>query len=72
MADKKGKIYPCDDYSTEYIKKVQKEIPLHLVVENVNEEPIISKFFLSGPDALQDYELEFLYGVRDFNVKAYL
>ena len=71
LLDKKGKIYPCDDYSTEYIKKVQKEIPLHLVVENVNEEPIISKFFLSGPDALQDYELEFLYGVRDFNVKAY-
>ena len=66
-----GKIYDCDAYSNKYIKKVQKEISLAMYVKNINKGPFISKFLLCGPEALQDYELELLYGVRDFNVDAY-
>lgn len=71
LLDQYGGIYPCEAYSTEYKTVVQKEISLLLSVKDVTQEPVISKFFLSGPEALQDYELEFLYGVRDFNVEAY-
>ena len=66
-----GKIYDCDAYSNDHIKKVQKEISLAMYVNDINKEPFISKFLLCGPEALQDYELELLYGVRDFNVEAY-
>ena len=68
--NKKGKIYPCPAYSNDYMTQVQKEITLFLTVSDVNKEPNISKFYLSGPEDLQEYILEFIYGTRNFNVKA--
>lgn len=69
--DEYGKIVDCDAYSNKYKTVVQKDIKMVIDILDVNKEPIISKFFLGGPDELQDYELEFVYGTRDFCVEAY-
>ena len=69
--NKEGKIVPCNAYSTKYKEIVQKEIALALNVEDVENDALISKAFFCGERDLQNYLFEFLYGSRNFCVKAY-
>lgn len=60
---KSGDIVPCPDYATE-----QKEISVTMVVENPLLEPMISRMMIAGPRELEQYRLEMLDGILDFEI----
>ena len=54
----------CPDWNT-----TQKELSMTLVVEKPLAEPMISKCFIGGPKDLEQYRLEMLDGILDFEVE---
>lgn len=59
----KGKMYPCPDYDT-----TMKEVSLTFCIENVMQEPMISKLFPGGHHELQQYVMEIVDGILDFMI----
>lgn len=54
----------CTDWNTRAL-----EISLTMTVTNPLKEPMISKFFIGGPRELQQYTMEMLGGILDFEVE---
>ena len=54
----------CPDWGTRAL-----EISLTMTVTNPLKEPMISKFFIGGPRELQQYCMEMLDGILDFEVE---
>jgi len=59
-----GDWIPCSDWDTKAL-----EISLTMTVTNPLKEPMISKFFIGGPRELQQYCMEMLDGILDFEVE---
>ena len=59
-----GDWIPCSDWDTKAL-----EISLTMTVTNPLKEPMISKFFIGGPRELQQYKMEMLDGILDFEVE---
>lgn len=59
-----GEVSDCKDWNTE-----QLELSMTMEVENPLEEPMISKCFIGGPSELQQYMMEMLDGILDFEVE---
>ena len=55
---------PCPDWNTN-----QKELSMTIQVECPLQEPMISKLFIGGPRELEQYRLEMLDGILDFEVE---
>lgn len=58
-----GEELSCNDWNQK-----QKEISMTFVAENATLEPMISKCFIGGHHELQQYKMEFLDGILDFNI----
>lgn len=56
-------IYDCSDWNTR-----QKEVSMTMTVYNPLAEPMISKCFIGGPEELQQYVMEMLDGILDFEI----
>ena len=61
---KDGEITDCGDWNT-----TQKEVSVTMVVRHPLMEPMISKLFIGGPRELEQYRLEMLDGILDFEVE---
>lgn len=59
-----GEVSDCKDWNTE-----QLELSMTIEVENPLNEPMISKCFIGGPSELQQYLMEMLDGILDFEVE---
>lgn len=59
-----GEVSDCKDWNTE-----QLELSMTIEVENPLDEPMISKCFIGGPSELQQYLMEMLDGILDFEVE---
>ena len=59
-----GEECDCADWNTK-----QKEISMTMVVDHPLKEPMISKCFIGGPEELQQYVMEMLDGILDFEVE---
>lgn len=64
-----GDIVPCPDWDTGDTIMTQKEIGMTMVVLNPQREPRISRLFPGGPYELQQYIMEMVYGILDFEVQ---
>lgn len=60
---KEGEVTDCADWNTK-----QKELSMTIHVETPLAEPMISKCFIGGPEELEQYRQEMLYGILDFEV----
>ena len=58
-----GEISDCADWNT-----TQKELSMTMVVNNPLSEPMISKCFIGGPEELQQYIMEMVDGILDFEI----
>lgn len=58
-----GKTADCADWNT-----TQKELAMTIYVEEPLGEPMISKCFIGGPKELEQYRMEMLDGILDFEV----
>lgn len=58
-----AEITPCPDWNTN-----QKEVSMTMVVHNPLAEPRISRCFIGGPEDLEQYCQEIVYGILDFEV----
>lgn len=58
-----GDYTPCPDYNTN-----QKECSMTMVVTNPLGEPLISRLFIGGFKELEQYRLEMLDGILDFEI----
>lgn len=58
-----GDVTDCSDWNTR-----QKELGITMVVTHPLAEPMISKCFIGGPEELQQYIMEMLDGILDFEV----
>ena len=58
-----GQLCDCADWNT-----TQKELSMTMFVEEPLSEPRISKLFIGGPEELEQYRQEMLYGILDFEV----
>jgi thymidylate synthase len=61
---KNGEYTPCPDYNTN-----QKECSMTMVVEEPLGEPLISRLFIGGFKELEQYRLEMLDGILDFEIE---
>ena len=61
---KDGEVTDCGDWNT-----TQKEVSMTMVVREPLAEPMISKLFIGGPRELEQYRLEMLDGILDFEVE---
>ena len=59
-----GETVDCPDYNT-----TQKELSMTMVVEEPLAEPMISRLFIGGTRELEQYRLEMLDGILDFEVE---
>lgn len=59
-----GCVTDCTDWNCK-----QKELSMTMVVENAILEPMISKLFIGGTRELQQYVMEILYGILDFEIE---
>lgn len=59
-----GQISNCDDWNT-----TQKELSMVMYITEPLKEPMISKCFIGGPEELEQYRQEMLYGILDFEVE---
>ena len=59
-----GKKVPCPAYNTNRV-----EAGLRMQVRNPLEEPMISKIFVGTPEALEQYVMEILDGILDFEIE---
>lgn len=58
-----GVVTDCADWNT-----TQKELSMTIHIEEPLSEPMISKCFIGGPEELEQYRQEMLYGILDFEV----
>ena len=58
-----GGLTDCADWNTR-----QKEISVTMVINHPLQEPMISKCFIGGPEELQQYVMEMLDGILDFEI----
>ena len=58
-----GDVTDCADWNTK-----QKELSMTMVVNFPLKEPMISKCFIGGPEELQQYIMEMLDGILDFEI----
>ena len=58
-----GKIYPCPDWDC-----LQKECGLTMIINHPTAEPRISRLFIGGHRELQQYVMELLDGILDFEI----
>jgi len=58
-----GDVTDCADWNTR-----QKELSATMVIQYPLREPMISKCFIGGPEELQQYVMEMLDGILDFEV----
>ena len=66
-----GEIVPCPDWDQTNGKNgTQLELSMTMVVTNPLEEPMISRLFPGGQRELQQYVMEMLDGILDFEVDA--
>ena len=56
-------VTPCPDWNT-----TQKECAMTMTVLNPTAEPRISKLFIGGPRELEQYRMEMLDGILDFEI----
>ena len=61
---KYGMKTPCPDYNT-----IQRECSMTMYVENATAEPMISRCFIGGAKELEQYRLEMLDGILDFEIE---
>lgn len=59
-----GEITDCADWNT-----TQREVSMTIVVHEPLAEPAISKCFIGGPRELEQYRMEMLDGILDFEVE---
>lgn len=59
-----GEEADCADW-----EQKQKELSMTIIVDEPLKEPMISKFFIGGPEALEQYRQEMLDGILDFEVQ---
>lgn len=59
-----GNITPCPDWNTE-----QRECTMTFLVNEPLREPMISRCIIGGPEDLEQYRQEILYGILDFEVE---
>lgn len=59
-----GEEADCADWNTQ-----QKELGMTIYVDHPFQEPMISKYFIGGPDDLEQYVLEMTEGILDFEVE---
>ena len=59
-----GEITDCADWNT-----TQKEVSMTMVIDEPLAEPMISKCFIGGPRELEQYRMEMLDGILDFEVE---
>jgi len=59
-----GEDTPCPDWNTN-----QKELSMTMQVQEPLAEPMISKLFIGGPRELEQYRMEMLDGILDFEVE---
>lgn len=62
--DEKGVVNDCQDWKT-----TQKEVSMTICVSDPLKEPMISKCFIGGPRELEQYRMEMLDGILDFEVE---
>lgn len=62
--DHNGEVCDCADWGCK-----QKEVSMTMVVEEPLKEPMISKLFIGGPKELEQYRLEMLDGILDFEIE---
>lgn len=60
----RGEIIDCPDYNTRC-----KELPMTIEVDHPLKEPMISRLIPCGPEMLQQYVMEMLDGIMDFEVE---
>lgn len=58
-----GETGDCQDWGC-----TQKEVSMTMVVEHPLQEPMISRLFIGGPAELEQYRLEMLDGILDFEI----
>lgn len=61
---REGKVAACQDWNC-----CQKEVSMTMVVENPLAEPMISRLFIGGPTELEQYRMEMLDGILDFEIE---
>lgn len=59
----KGDVLSCNDWETR-----QKEVSMTFYVEEAMAEPMVSMFWIGGPRELQQYKMEILDGILDFEI----
>lgn len=64
MLEHNGAVTDCADWNTK-----QKEVSMTICVEEPLSEPMISRCFIGGPRELQQYCMEMLDGILDFEVE---
>ena len=64
-----GEETPCPDWDIGDALAFQKELGMTMVVLNPKTEPRISRLFPGGPHELQQYIMEIVYGILDFEVQ---
>lgn len=63
LLEKCGQEVDCPDYNTK-----TKELSITMVVQKPLAEPMISKCFIGDPESLEQYRMEMLDGILDFEV----
>lgn len=63
LLEKCGQEVDCPDYNTK-----TKELSMTIVVQKPLAEPMISKCFIGDPESLEQYRMEMLDGILDFEV----
>ena len=61
---KYGEEADCADW-----EQKQKELSMTIIIDEPLQEPMISKYFIGGPEALEQYRQEMLDGILDFEVE---
>lgn len=59
-----GDLTDCSDWN-----QTQKELAMTIIVDEPLKEPMISKLFIGGPEALEQYRQEMLDGILDFEIE---
>ena len=62
--EKEGETGACEDWGCS-----QKEVSMTMVVEHPLAEPMISRLFIGGPAELEQYRMEMLDGILDFEIE---
>lgn len=65
LLSEQGEEVGCSDYNTK-----QKEVSMTIVIDKPFEEPIISKLTIGGYKELQQYQMEILDGILDFEIEV--